>query len=364
MADKDDRTHEASERKLEQARKRGDIVHSPEVGAALSLITLTGVVAFMAGPIAGETARSLIGFIEMPAQYSADASALRSIFGSVGVRLLAIFGLVAVAFSLTGIAARYLQDKPTFTGERLSPKLEKLNPIEGFKRVFGGAAVSSFLKSLAKLAIVGAALGSALWPKDAEIENIAYLDPAALLPYLQDRAVSLLMALATAAAFLALVDYVLSRQAYMKRQRMSPQEIKEEFRHSEGDPLVKAKLQRLRAERSKLRMLQNMSRASVVITNPTHYAVALRYEQGETPAPICLAKGVDAVAQRIREVAEEHNVPIVENPPLARALFAAADIDQPIPAEHFQAVAKVIGFVMRLGARKARARRPNPERRP
>lgn len=364
MAEQDDRTHEATPRKLEQARRRGDIIYSPEVGAALSLVALTGIVSFMAGPIVAEMARSLIGFIEMPAQYATDAAALRSIFGSVGLRLLAIFGLVALALAVTGIASRYIQDKPTFTGERLSPKLNKLSPIEGFKRVFGAAAVSSFLKALVKLILVGAALSSALWPKDGEVEAIAYLDPAALMPYLKDRAVSLLMALTSAAIVLAVVDYVLARQSYMKRQRMSHQELKEEFRRDEGDPLVKAKLQRLRAERAKQRMLQNMARASVVITNPTHYAVALRYEPGETAAPICLAKGVDAVAQRIREAAAEHDVPIVENPPLARALFATADLDQPIPAEHFQAVAKVIGFVMRLGRRKVRARRPNSERRP
>ena len=139
---------------------------------------------------------------------------------------------------------------------------------------------------------------------------------------------------------------------------MSPKELKEEMRESNGDPLVRAKLQRIRAERSRQRMIQNVARASVVLTNPTHYAVALRYEQGETAAPICLAKGVDAVAQRIREAAEEHDVPIVENPPLARALFATADIDEPIPTEHYQAVAKVIGFVMRLGRRKAQRRLP------
>jgi flagellar biosynthetic protein FlhB len=138
--------------------------------------------------------------------------------------------------------------------------------------------------------------------------------------------------------------------------RMSRREVKEELRQQDGDPMVKAKLRQIRMERSRKRMIANVPNASVVITNPTHYAVALRYEQGETAAPVCLAMGVDAVAQRIREAAEEHDIPIVEDPPLARALFATADIDQPIPKEHYEAVAKVIGFVMRLARRKRRGR--------
>ncbi len=137
---------------------------------------------------------------------------------------------------------------------------------------------------------------------------------------------------------------------------MSRREIRDEHRLSEGDPMVKAKLRQVRTQRSRLRMLQNMPNASVVITNPTHYAVALKYVEGETPAPICLAKGVDVVAQRIREAAEEHNIPIVENPPLARALFATAEVDEPIPREHYEAVAKVIGFVMRLARRRGQRR--------
>ena len=147
------------------------------------------------------------------------------------------------------------------------------------------------------------------------------MDPSALLPFVQERSVSLMISLVSAAAFIAAVDYVFTRQSYMNKLKMSRREIKEEMRQSEGDPLVKAKLRQIRFERSKRRMMASVPQASVIITNPTHYAIALRYEQGETPAPMCLAKGVDAVAQRIREVAEEHNIPIVENPPLARALL-------------------------------------------
>jgi flagellar biosynthesis protein FlhB len=348
----DDKTEEPTPRKLEQAREKGDIVYSAEVGAALSLVAVTGVVAFMSGPIVSDMARSFIGFLAMPDQFSSEPRALIAIGGQVGLKLVGIFAMTALALGGAGLAARYVQDQPTFTGERLSPKLDKLNPMEGFKRVFGKQAASSFLKSLAKLVVVGAAMAYVLWPRNGELENMSLLDVRALLPFIKERVVSMLIALASAAAFIAVVDYIFTRQSYMKRMRMTRREIKDELRQSDGDPMVKAKLRQIRIERSRKRMLQNMPNASVVITNPTHYAVALKYEPGETPAPICLAKGVDAVAQRIREAAEEHNIPIVEDPPLARALFAAADVDEPIPREHYAAVAKVIGFVMRLARRR------------
>jgi flagellar biosynthetic protein FlhB len=357
MAEQDDeKTEEPTARKLEQAREKGDIVYSPEVGAALSLIAATAIVAFMAGPIVKGTASGFIGFLAMPDQYAAEPGSLTAIFAAAGLRLLAVFGLACLALAGAALGARYLQDRATFTAERLSPKLEKLDPVEGFKRVFGQAAVSAFLKSLAKLVVVGAALMWALWPSDAAIQDMSLLDPGAILPYVQDRVVAMLIAMTSAAGLIAVVDYVFTRQAYMKRMRMSRREIKEELRQQDGDPVVKAKLRQIRMERSRRRMLQNVPQASVVITNPTHYAVALRYEEGKTPAPVCLAAGVDAVAMRIREVAEEHDIPIVEDPPLARALFAAVEIDQPIPKEHYEAVAKVIGFVMRLARRKVRAR--------
>jgi flagellar biosynthesis protein FlhB len=355
-ADDDDKTEEPTPRKLEQAREKGDIVNTPEVGAAFSLIAATAIVAFMSGPIVSQMAHGFIGFLAMPDQFSSDPGSLKAVMFSIVLKLMAIFGLTALALAGAGIAARYVQAPPTFSGEKLTPKLDKLNPIEGFKRVFGKAAFASFVKSLAKLALVGAVLVWVLWPHRQELQNISLLDPGALLPFIKERVVAMLMAMASAAVVLAAVDYVFTRQSYMQRMKMSRREIKEELRQQDGDPMVKAKLRAIRIQRSRQRMMQSVPQASVVITNPTHYAVALKYEPGETPAPVCLAMGVDAIAQRIREVAQEHDIPIVEDPPLARALFATAEIDQPIPKEQYEAVAKVIGFVMGLARRRRRRR--------
>ncbi|MES1156334.1 MAG: flagellar biosynthesis protein FlhB [Alphaproteobacteria bacterium] len=360
--DSDDRTEEPTQRRLEKAREQGDIIYSSEVGAALSLIAVTALLSWVSGPVASGVAHGFIAFLAAPDQFSTDPASLMRIGVAVSVKAMGIFGMVALALGLAGLAARYLQDQPTFTAERLSPKFDKFDPVKGFKRVFGKAAFATFLKSMVKFIVVGAALASALWPKDAELQRISLLDPAALLPFVKDKAVGMLIAMTSAAALLAAVDYVFTRQSYMKRLRMSRREIKEEMRQSEGDPMIKAKLRQMRQERARKRMLAQVPKASVVITNPTHYAIALRYEVGETAAPVCLAKGVDDVALRIREVAEEHNIPIVEEPPLARALFASADLDEPIPREHYEAVAKVIGFVMRLANRRRRVSAP-PNRR-
>jgi flagellar biosynthetic protein FlhB len=354
-ADDDDKTEEPTQRKLEQAREKGDIIYTPEVGAALSLIAATAIVAFLSGPMANALGRDFIGFLAMPDQFSSDPGALQAMSVAIGLKVGMILGMSALALAGAGLASRYLQDQPTFTAERINPKMDKLDPIKGFGRVFGKQAFATFLKSLAKFAVVGAVMTWMLWPTDATIERMPLLDPAALLPYVQDRAVSMLIALASAAGLIAIIDYVFTRQSYMKRQRMSRREIKDEMRQSDGDPMVKAKLRQIRQEKSRQRMMSAVPQASVIITNPTHYAIALKYDPTETPAPICLAMGVDAVAMRIRELAKEHDIPIVEDPPLARALFATAEIDAPIPREHYEAVAKVIGFVMRLAKRRRRS---------
>jgi flagellar biosynthetic protein FlhB len=360
--DKDDKTEEATARRLEDARKRGDIIYSQEVGAALSLGAATLIVALFAAPIAASLARMLSWFFANAASAAVDPGALQRMAAGVLLATFTVIGGAAVALALAGVASRYLQDKPTLTAERLKPELSKIDPIKGFGRVFGAQAASQFFKALAKFAVVGAAMTWALWPRDATIEQSGFIDLRMLLPLAQERAVALLFALAIAAAAIAGIDYLATRQSYMKRQRMSRRDLRDEMRQSEGDPLVKMRLRQIRMERSRTRMLAAVPQASVVVTNPTHYAVALRYDADETPAPICVAKGVDEVALRIRETAAEHNVPIVEDPPLARALFASADLDQPIPREHYEAVARVIGYVMSL-ARRRRPRAPSPNQR-
>ena len=201
-------------------------------------------------------------------------------------------------------------------------------------------------KALMKLVAIAAALMYAVWPERSFVERAGAMEIAVLAGVLQDIASRLLLAALVVVGLIAAIDYIFQKQQFDKKMKMSRQEIKDEHKQSEGDPQVKAKIRQLRMEKSRSRMMAAVPDATVIITNPTHYSIALRYDD-ETPAPICVAKGVDDLALRIREVAAENNIPLVENPPLARALYARMEVDETIPREHYEAVAKIISFVMK-----------------
>lgn len=353
-AEDDDKTEEPTQKRIEEARKRGEIVYSSEVATAFSLLAVTMIVAFMAGPLARNLANLLTGALANAGDFPTDGRALMHLYVSVGIRVVGAVGVVTLTLTVAGLAARFVQDQPAWSAQRLQPKLDRINPLEGAKRIFGRQALGAFIKTSLKFVIVGAAVLWSLWPRDGTLSVMPTMDVAALGPYVQKRAVSMLIACTAAAAMIAVVDYVFVRQAHMKRLRMTKQELKEEFRQSEGDPQIRAKLRQIRQERAKKRMMSAVPGATVIITNPTHYAVALKYDRETSPAPVCVAKGVNEVALRIREVAEASGVPIMEDPPLARALYATADIDATIPREHFEAVAKVIGYVLRLAQQRRR----------
>jgi len=221
----------------------------------------------------------------------------------------------------------------------------------GFKRMFGVEGLSNLAKGVVKIAIVGAAIWTQVWPERGTIGNVLDTSPAGVAGDMSHLLFKVLIAALAALAVIAAGDYFMQRYRFIQRNRMSKQEIKEEFRQTEGDPAVKAKIRQLRMERSRRRMIAAVPEATVIITNPTHYAIALKYESGKMAAPVCVAKGVDALALRIREVATQHDVPIVENPPLARALHATVEVDEAIPAEHYKAVAQVIGYVLKLNGK-------------
>jgi flagellar biosynthesis protein FlhB len=186
-----------------------------------------------------------------------------------------------------------------------------------------------------------------LWPQRYRLIGLVTTDPAAVMPLTLTLAMQMLGTVVAILAVVAAADYLFQYRQWFERQKMSVREMKEEFRQTEGDPTVKGKLRQLRQSRMRKRMMAAVPKASVVITNPTHFAVALKYERGMN-APVCVAKGVDLIARKIREVARQHDIPVVENPPLARALHGTVEIDQEIPPEHYRAVAEIIGYIMRL----------------
>lgn len=351
--DESQKTEEPTPRRLQDARKKGDVPKSQEVPGWFVLASGLVVIGIMAPGATRALSNDLSLFLGNAHALSLEPAALRDQSMAVGWRVIAVVGMAVAVIALAGLAGHLLQTGLLFTTEKMQPKLSKLNPVDGFKRMFGPQGIANFLKGVGKLVIVSAAVFVVIWPKRSELAGMPLLDLSALLGIIRTDVLLVLVAALVAYAFIAAADYVFQRQSFLKRNRMSRREIRDELKQSEGDPQVRARLRQIRQERANRRMMASVPDATVVITNPTHYAVALKYEQGETAAPICVAKGVDQVALNIREIAGEHDVPIVEDPPLARALFASVDVDETIPTEHFQAVAKVIGYVLTLTGKRA-----------
>jgi flagellar biosynthetic protein FlhB len=246
-----------------------------------------------------------------------------------------------------------IQHRLVWSAEQLKPQLSKISPIAGAKRMFSKTALVNFAKGLAKLVLVGSLMVWVLWPERHRLDALVVTETAGVLALTEMLSVKLLAAVVAVLAVIAALDYLFQYRQWFERQKMSLHELKEEFKQTEGDPKIKGKIKQIRQERMRRRMMAAVPKASVVITNPTHYAVALQYERGMN-APVCLAKGIDTLALKIREVAAKHDIPIVENPPLARTLHATVEVEQEIPAEHYRAVAEVIGYVMRLRQRGGR----------
>lgn len=350
MAEQQDnaqRTEDATPKRLEEARKKGDAPKSQEAIAAIMLGAGALGLWLFAGPTAHGIAETGAPFIGRPHDFLIDAGALQRLFAGLSVKLAAVLAGLAALFVTAALLANAGQARPVFTTERMKPSLQKISPIAGLKRIFGPSGLFNFAKGVGKLLLVGAVLGLALWPDREILVTALYSTGQSLLVTVQALILKLIGLTVLAMTIIAGLDYAFQRHSWKQRLRMTKDEVRRELKESEGDPQIKGRLRQLRETRARKRMVAVVKDATVLIMNPTHFAVALDYELGSAEAPTCLAKGVDEVALRMRAAAEEYSVPIVENPPLARALYAAAEVDEEIPIDHYEAVAKVIGFIMR-----------------
>jgi flagellar biosynthetic protein FlhB len=268
---------------------------------------------------------------------------------------------VLAAAGLAGALGHLIQHGFLWSPQKLAPDLSKLNPLTGLKRMFGVDSLVQFLKTLLKVCCVAAVAWYVLKPHAMELANLAAMEPVAIVPAAAGLLKGVFYAILALLGVTAGMDWMWQRYRFSLRMRMTREEVKDDFKQQEGDPHIKAKLKQMRAEKSRRRMMQNVPKATVVVMNPTHYAVALRYEPSETPAPLCVAKGLDALALKIRAVAEEAGVTIVEDPALARSLYASVDVDDIIPPHHYEAVARIIGFIMN-GSRRAQSAAARPLR--
>lgn len=352
--DKSEKTEEPTERKLQKAREEGDVAKSQEISGWFTLAAGLAVVAFMAPGLTRALTEAMTVFLEQPHQLGLDPGAAMALAIRSLTELALILGLAYGLLMLAAASGNLVQHGLLWTPKKIAPKLDKLNPVEGLKRMFGPQGWVNFLKGIGKIILVGAAIALVLWPRRHDLASFPMVSPARMLGEVHEAAILLLIAALIAYAVIAALDFTFQRREFTERNKMSRKELRDEYKETEGDPLVRAKLRQIRQERAQKRMMSKVPDAAVVITNPTHYAIALEYEQGRTPAPICIAKGVDAVALRIRDKARELDIPIVEDPPLARALFATSELDEPIDPEHYAAVAKVIGYVLSLSDKRRR----------
>lgn len=342
--DAEDKTEEATPKRLEKAREEGQIALSRE---AVSFAALgAGLLGMAMGlpPLGYELMRGMRGVLE-------SGHHLQT--GMVAQELLRL-GLLAILpvtlmVALGAIAATFLQSRGLVSAKGMRPQISRLNPAAGLKRLVGADGVVEFLRTIIKLGVVGAALWWSLGDP-AELRAVLSLGPGDLLTRMTKAGLDLFMAALIAFAAIAVLDLLVVRFRHLRRLRMSRQDLRDEVKESEGDPQIKGRIRNLRMARARRRMMAAVPQAAVVVTNPTHYAVALAYDDTSQAAPKIVAKGTEAVAARIRALAEEAGVPLVSNPPLARALFKL-ELETEIPAEHYQAVAEIIAYVWRLRGR-------------
>ena len=346
--DESQKTEEPTQTKLEESRKKGQVAKSQEVNHWFMILAATIMVMMFLPTTMKNFGGLLQKFMEQPHLIAVDKLGLRATLTETIQDTVFILLPTLVLFVLAAIGAGLIQNGLIISAEQMKPKLEKISLKAGLKRMFSMKSIAEFVKGLAKIAIVAAVGVAIIWPAFSGLEKLPSMELMSTLGVMHSLTNRLMIGVLAVVSLIAVLDFLFQKFQHLKQMRMSRQDIKDEMKNSEGDPQVKGKLRQIRRERAQQRMIQAVPDASVVIANPTHFAVALKYELNEMAAPVVLAKGSDAVALRIREVAEENDVPVITNPPLARALYAGAEIGDEIPAEQFKAVAEIIGYVLRL----------------
>ena len=352
MAEEQDRsqkTEQPSQRRLDDARRRGQVATSREVNHVFILGAAALLVAVFAGDLCQQLGNILLPFIEAPHRFRVDPAALTGLLAETGMAVGAALLIPTLLFVFAAIASGLVQNGPIASTEPIKPKLERISPVAGAGRLFSLRQLVEFLKGLAKVSLISGAAALILWPSRDTVLASVELEAGPLTTLLGSLTLYLLGAVTFLVAVFALLDIAYQRFEHHKQLRMSRRDLQDEHKQTEGDPLLKARLRQLRLERARRRMMAAVPEATVVITNPTHFAVALRFDADTMAAPRVVAKGVDAIALRIREVARTSQVPVVENAPLARALHSAVELDTEVPPAHYHAVAEIIGRIMQLG---------------
>jgi flagellar biosynthetic protein FlhB len=346
-----EKSEEPTGKKLSDASNKGSVAQSQEIQSWAVMLIITLLMVGAIPSIMAYVSRFNQKFIENAHDFSTSSDDVQNLFKEVVLEIGIVILPLMFSFLLVGVFVQIIQVgwNPSF--EKFQIKLDKFSPAKGVKKLFGVRPLVEAGKGVVKLGIVGTVIFMLVAPMLVDVELLPAFDLMHTLERIKVIALVILAATVMIMTVIAAIDYIYQKWDHTEKLKMTKQEVKDETKQQDGDPKIKQRIAALRMERQRERMMQAIGKADVIITNPTHYAIALQYDMDTMPAPILVGKGMDSLALRIREVAEENDIPIVENPPLARALYAAVEIDEEIPAEHFHAVAEVIGYVFRLKGR-------------
>ena len=359
----EDRTEQATPRKRQDAREKGQVAKSMEVNAALGL--LAGFLAikwFGPGLVTTWQDNTLHHLMQIGRYHELTTSTLQMVFMNSGITYLKLVMPMLLFLMAVGVLSNVLQTGFIFSTHTLNFDFGRLNPLQGITRMFSMRSTMDLCKAAAKSAVIGYIIYSFFRDRGPEMTRLGWLEYSKIGPAISGLSVDLLLKASLIILVIAGIDYMFQRYQFEKQLRMTKQEIKEEYKRTEGDPLIKSRARQRAREMAQRRMMADVPKATVVITNPTHLAIALRYVPGEMLAPLIVAKGKNLIAQKIKEIAREHGVPVIENKPLARAMFEACEIGDSIPVELYEAVAEIIAFVFKQSGRSPIAPSAKPAR--
>jgi flagellar biosynthesis protein FlhB len=343
-----EKTEKATPKKKQDARKKGQVAKSADVNTAFIMLLVFIMLWFMGGTLQQQLLDVFRHSFQEYMLQELTINTVQTIFLELTYQSAMILGPIMIVAFIAAVAANYMQVGFLFSAEAIQMKLNKLNPIEGFKRIYSIRAIVELLKSLLKVTFVGFAAFSVIWYQMDGIMTLSRLSVGKAVSYIGQITLQMGLIASVLLIFLSVMDYLYQRFDHEKNLRMSKQDVKDEYKKSEGDPQIKSKIKEKQRQMAMQRMMQDVPNADVIITNPTHFAIAIKYDESKSDAPYVVAKGVDYVAQRIKQIAKENSVVTVENKPLARALYKEIEIGDRIPEDFFKAVAEILAYVYRL----------------
>ncbi|MCR4866970.1 MAG: flagellar biosynthesis protein FlhB [Lachnospiraceae bacterium] len=352
-----EKTEPATQKKLDDARKEGQVAKSKEIASGLGLVALFLILKFWASTMGKQFLELFhVVYTRIPEMTdltggTGPSTAATQIFRFAALRTLIILLPIFIIGYLVAFLSDYIQVQWKPTAKPLKPKLSKLNPLNGFKRIFSVNSLVELIKSIVKILLIGYVAYSYLSDRQNDILLLYDISLIQAVAFIGETVINLGLRISLLFMIVAFADFAYQKFKFAKDMRMTKQEVKEEFKNQEGNPEIKGRIRQKMREASQRRMMQALPQADVVITNPTHYAVALKYDQDIAPAPFVIAKGEDYLALKIKEVAKEYNIEIVENKPLARMLYANVNIDDQVPPELYSAVADVLAYVYHIQGR-------------